>query len=125
MRWPSVGDRRSRGSCSRRHDNCSTIVYPHSFPFRPYLGPELLYSHKANFPVAAIPPLYHQTVLEPLPYTRSFAVFTMFRTMHVLLLLADVATRHSPSYRPNYNTTKSMYSIWLKNFRQVIADQWT
>jgi len=37
----------------RRHDNCSAIVCPRGFPFRPYLGPELLYIyyfHKANFP---------------------------------------------------------------------------
>lgn len=40
------------GGGRRRHDNCSTIVCPHGFPFRPYLGPELLYTyyfHKANF----------------------------------------------------------------------------
>lgn len=27
----------------RSHDNCLTIVCPHAFPFRPYLGPELFY----------------------------------------------------------------------------------
>lgn len=94
----------------RRHDNCSTIVCPHGFPFRPYLGPELLYiSTKPTFPLSLSlsTPTSRKTLL-PQPHTRLLAVFTAFRTMHTA---RSVVALLPTKIHPYAETRQSKYYI--------------